>query len=389
MRALAQYQARVCIADRPKPVSCYTRAQTLDASARKTQQEGTCHVTHPAYHPVHNSASTPLKCVSKFISQTACRLLPWSDCRKQRYARPAIGFAPQYSIQVSNFQRDALPSTSHPLIYPRRVAASIYQSRWLSSPPQGKSRKTGLAGFACFGELALSGACCRIDDLLPSLVACQQAGQAVIIPQQNKPEASLLRDLPIRLADSLAEICSSLNGGDALPTPIPAHSIQPNFRGSGSGRRIWPATSQTSTRNRRRWRPSHADDGATRHRQKHAGTAPDFNTAADERGGGNRMRQSALDLPAARYLRQNWLQRPFQSPHHTVSGMLRWSVVDATRGRGKFHWPTMECCFWMNLPNSTGVPSRSCVNPSKAGASTFPEPPGMPNFRHVSSSSRQ
>ena len=70
----------------------------------------------------------------------------------------------------------------------------------------GQVKDDGLTGFACFGELALSGACCRIDDLLPSLVACQQAGQSVIIPQQNKAEASLLRDLPIRLADSLAEI---------------------------------------------------------------------------------------------------------------------------------------------------------------------------------------
>ena len=58
--------------------------------------------------------------------------------------------------------------------------------------------------------------------MLPSLIACNQIGQAIIIPHQNSAEASLLRDLPVRLASSLAEVCNSLNGGEALPCPEPA-----------------------------------------------------------------------------------------------------------------------------------------------------------------------
>ena len=82
-----------------------------------------------------------------------------------------------------------------------------------------------LADTACFGELALSGACRRIEGLLPALITSKQAGQAVIIPQQNCREASLIRDLPIQLTDSLAQLCADLNGGNTLPIveapPVP------------------------------------------------------------------------------------------------------------------------------------------------------------------------
>jgi len=90
---------------------------------------------------------------------------------------------------------------------------------------------TGLHGTACFGELALGGACGKVDGLLPSLVACREAGQAVIVPQQNAAEASLLRNLPIRLASSLAAVCNSLNGGEALPRPATARYVTPSFQG--------------------------------------------------------------------------------------------------------------------------------------------------------------
>lgn len=68
----------------------------------------------------------------------------------------------------------------------------------------------------CYGELALSGSLHRVAGLLPALVASQQAGVSTIIPRQNKSEAELLRNSPTRLAASLIQVCASLNGGQPL-----------------------------------------------------------------------------------------------------------------------------------------------------------------------------
>ena len=92
----------------------------------------------------------------------------------------------------------------------------------------GASRQVRLDGLertACFGELALSGDCRRIEGLLPALIACHRQGQQTLIPRRNWTEASLVRNLPLRLADSLAAVCASLTGGPGLPvsdkTPAP------------------------------------------------------------------------------------------------------------------------------------------------------------------------
>ena len=143
----------------------------------------------------------------------------------------------------------------------------------------GASRQIEIGGLkdaACFGELALSGACCRVDGLLPSLAACLQAGQAVVIPQQNSAEASLFRGLQVRLTTSLAEVCDSLNGG-----------------------RLRPAAGPARARDCRRRRTSHVDDGATRHRQEHAGAASDHDPAANERVRGDEQCQHSLHMSPA------------------------------------------------------------------------------------------
>ena len=59
-------------------------------------------------------------------------------------------------------------------------------------------KAAGLENLVCFGELALSGSCRKVDGLLPALIATKKAGQSAIIPRQNRPEAAVLKTLRFR-----------------------------------------------------------------------------------------------------------------------------------------------------------------------------------------------
>ena len=177
-----------------------------------------------------------------------------------------------------------------------------------------------LVNKQCFGELALSGACRKVEGLLPALIATKKAGQSAIIPQQNQADAIVLSDLSIQLASSLAEICRSLNGGDPLPQLD--NSVTPES-------------------------PDHVLDLAEVHGQYQAKRALEIAAAGGHHilmmgppGTGKSMlaqrlntilpplsEDEAISSAAIRSVCHqpvnpaNWLVRPFQSPHHTVSGI--------------------------------------------------------------------
>ncbi len=181
-------------------------------------------------------------------------------------------------------------------------------------------RSEGLDRVACFGELALSGECRGITGLLPALIESRGAGQAVAIPRRNFDDAMLVRGLQARLVDSLAQICASLNGGEALPEV---------------GQRPAPAI------------PCYAVDLADVIGQSRAKRALEIAAAGGHHflmtgppGTGKSMlaqrlnsllppmtEEEALCLASIRSISQQplpprtWLQRPFQSPHHTVSAV--------------------------------------------------------------------
>ncbi|HEY5739501.1 MAG TPA: YifB family Mg chelatase-like AAA ATPase [Gammaproteobacteria bacterium] len=177
---------------------------------------------------------------------------------------------------------------------------------------------TPLARSACFGELALGGECRGVRGLLPALIACKQGGNAAVVPRANHAEAALVRGLPVSLGDSLARICASLNGGDPLEqiTARPAtHAAHyrldlADVIGQQQARRALEIAAAGGHHMLMMGPPG---SGKSMLAQRLITILP----AMDE--------DEAMSLASLRSIcghpvnPETWLQRPFQSPHHTVS----------------------------------------------------------------------
>ncbi|MEM7563349.1 MAG: YifB family Mg chelatase-like AAA ATPase [Pseudomonadota bacterium] len=176
----------------------------------------------------------------------------------------------------------------------------------------------GLENRLCFGELALSGDCRRIEALLPALLACRQQGQTAIVPADNQIEAALSQPTATYLASRLVQICDSLNGGEPLPlvqnrSNFPSPDFEVDFqdvRGQAQAKRAMEIAA-TGAHHLLMMGPPGC--GKSMLAQRLNTILPPMSeeeatTAASIRS----VSQQPVTL-------ENWYQRPFRSPHHTVS----------------------------------------------------------------------
>ena len=70
------------------------------------------------------------------------------------------------------------------------------------------------------GELALTGSLRSVSGVLPALLRARARGRRVVVPRENAAEAALVPDVDVRVADTLAEVCSWLRGAQELSAPI-------------------------------------------------------------------------------------------------------------------------------------------------------------------------
>ena len=188
----------------------------------------------------------------------------------------------------------------------------------LSASQQVDAAKLG--SFDCYGELALSGECRAVDGLLPALIASKQAQKQVIIPFDNRLEASLVKDLPIFTADSLVSVCASLNGGTALPELKPKTShVEATFKldlsdvyGQHRARRALEIAASGAHHLIMMGPPG---TGKSMLAQRLNTILP---VMSEDEAMSSASIRSICHKPVTA---ENWLQRPFQSPHHTVSGV--------------------------------------------------------------------
>jgi magnesium chelatase family protein len=181
--------------------------------------------------------------------------------------------------------------------------------------PEGNCSHYELAG-----ELALTGELRPVKGILPTALGAREAGRALIVPEQNAAEASLVEGLGVYPARHLLEVCE--------------HLIQ--------GNRLSPHSGISSAENAATY-PDLADVRGQHHAKRALEIAATGNHSllmSGPPGTGKSMLASRLPgiLPAMTdqealetaailsvsnhgFHAEVWKQRPFRTPHHTSSGV--------------------------------------------------------------------
>lgn len=177
--------------------------------------------------------------------------------------------------------------------------------------------KTALKKLECYGELALSGELRPVPGLLPSVIKAAAAGNQVIVPRENAPEASLASPNVIG-ASTLPEVVAHLAGRDELPVE-PAAEL-PEI--------ALPGADLADVKGQRQAKRALEIAAAGNHNLLFIGPPGTGKSMLARRLPGllpRMSRSEALETAAVRSLAgeeiagADWRRRPFRAPHHTAS----------------------------------------------------------------------
>lgn len=187
----------------------------------------------------------------------------------------------------------------------------------------GQIPQEALADCEFIGELGLTGELRAVDGALPAALAAARAGHRLILPLGNGAEAALARDVEVRTARTLLEVCAALDLRKTLPLAIALPQLRDpgpdlsDVRGQAHARRALEVAAAGGHHILLIGPPG---SGKTLLASRLPGILPEaseseaLEAAAIASVSGATHGGRGLD-PA------RWRQRPFRSPHHTASAV--------------------------------------------------------------------
>ena len=175
-----------------------------------------------------------------------------------------------------------------------------------------------LGEYEFLGELGLTGELRAVDGMLPAALAVARAGRKLIVPVANGAEAALAKDLEVRTARTLLEVCAMLNGSKALPVAIAPPTVRDrgpdmtDVRGQLQARRALEIAAAGGHHLLLIGPPG---CGKTLLASRLPGLLPEASEA-------EALETAAIASVSGRGLDPaRWRERPFRSPHHTASAV--------------------------------------------------------------------